>query len=78
MWHMPLESPFAACMEVMNECTIIFLTYGQLCFTDFVPEEDTRSVIGYVYMGVSIANILVHLIFLVLASSHKVKLMFRK
>ena len=78
MWHKPLESPFAVRMEVMNECTIIVLTYGHLCFTDFVPEEEIRSEIGWVYIGVTIANILVHLTFLLLTSCHKMKIVCKR
>ena len=38
----PLETSFANKMEVFNECTIIFLHYGLMCFTDFVPEPSIR------------------------------------
>jgi len=61
----PLESAFAVKMEVMNECTIVLMSYGQMCFTDFVPEPETRSLIGLYYIGVTVANVLVHLTFLV-------------
>ena len=43
LWFWPLESTFAVKMEVMNECTILLATYGHMCFTDFVPEPETRS-----------------------------------
>ena len=39
----PLESLLAQNMEILNELTAIVLTYGLLCFTDFVPSEETRS-----------------------------------
>ena len=74
----PLESRLAQSIELMNECTAIFLTYGLLCFTDFVPSKETRSDIGYYYIGVSSANILVHLVVLVMETVHRVKLVFRK
>ena len=38
----PLETSFATKMEVFNECTIIVLHYGLMCFTDYVPEPSTR------------------------------------
>ena len=38
----PMEIPFATKMEVFNECTIIVLTYGLLCFTDFVEDPGVR------------------------------------
>ena len=78
MWYKPMESPFANRMEVMNESTFLVLSYGQMCFTDFVPGPETRTDIGSVYMLVSLAHILVHLIFLLLATGHKLKLMCKK
>ena len=41
--YKPMNSPFSNRMEVMNECTIIMLLYGLMCFTDFVPSPETRS-----------------------------------
>jgi len=43
LWSRPLDSRFATWMGVMNEETALFLTYAQMCFTDFVPEPVTRS-----------------------------------
>jgi len=77
-WYRPLDSVFALRMEVMNETTLTFLYYGMLCFTDFVPEPETRSLLGFIYMGVSLVNILVHLTFLALASCNKIKLRCKK
>jgi hypothetical protein len=76
--YKPLESRLAQNIELMNECTAIFLTYGLLCFTDFVPSEKIRSDIGYYYIGVSSANIFVHLIVLVVETLHRVKLVCKK
>jgi len=39
----PLETFFAVRMAVMDECTVLFLSYAMMCFTDFVPEPETRS-----------------------------------
>jgi len=78
LFFKPLESPFAVRMEIMNECTILSLTYMLMCFSEFVPEAVTRSVIGYFYIGVTVANILIHLIFLVLASRQKLRLVCKK
>ena len=73
LWFWPLESAFAVKMEVMNECTIVLMSYGQMCFTDFVPEPETRSLIGFYYIGITLANVLVHLIFLALATCISLK-----
>ena len=61
----PLDSPFANRIEVMNECTILALSYHLLGFTDLVPDAVIRNKIGFSYMGVTLLNIGVHLIFLV-------------
>ena len=55
-------------MEVMNESTILLMTYGQMGFTDLVLEPETRSLVGVYYIIVNLGNVLVHLIFLVLAT----------
>jgi hypothetical protein len=63
---------------MMNECTAIALTYGLLCFTDFVPSEETRSEIGYYYILVTCTNILVHLIVLMIENVYRIKLVCKK
>ena len=57
----------------MNECTVLLFIYCMMCFTDFVPDPETRSYVGYFYMGFISANVLVHLIFLVLETFRKIK-----
>ena len=70
----PQESFFAERMAVMNECTVLLLSYGMMCFTEFVPEPETRrKLIGPFYIIVVLANILIHLIFLVLDFGSKSK-----
>ena len=62
MWYKPLDSLILNKMEVLNESVIIILLYGLMCFTDFVPEEDTRSKIGIVYIGINVLHNVIHLI----------------
>ena len=69
----PLDSPFANRIELMNECTIIVLTYGQMHFTDYMPEPETRNTIGYTYGGVVLINFSTHLIILIRDTCIKVK-----
>lgn len=73
-----MESPLANKMEVMNECTIIILLYGLMCFTDFVPSPETRSGIGLVYIGVTITFIGVHVIKLLLQTCFRLKLGWKR
>ena len=76
--YKPMESPLANIIEIMNECTMIILLYGLMCFTDFLPNPDTRSMIGLVYIGVFITNVLVHIIKLLLQTCYKMKLGCKK
>lgn len=62
--YKPLDSPFANRIEIMNECTILVLTYGQMHFTDYVPEPETREIFGYIYIVVVLANTTVHFVIL--------------
>ena len=52
--------------EIFNEVTILFLSYFALTFTDAEPDPNTRSIYGFVYMCLSLQNILVHLILLLI------------
>lgn len=74
----PLETPFANLMEVFNECTIVMLSYCLMCFTQWVPEVETRHRIGWVFVGVALTNILVHLTFLTYGSGHHICLFCKK
>ena len=78
VYYRPLESPFANRMEIMNECTVLLLLYCLVCFSDFVPSEETRYLIGYVYMAVNLINILIHLSLLLLGSCYKMKLVCKR
>jgi hypothetical protein len=78
LWFRPLESSFATKMEVMNEKTILLQMYMLMCFTDFVPEPETRNEIGIAYMGISVGNILIHLFFLVVSGGTKIKIVCRR
>jgi membrane associated rhomboid family serine protease len=72
LWNRPLKSKMATWVEVMNEETILMQIYLLLCFTDFVPREDTRVMIGFAYIGIFGLNILVHLVILVGSSCYEV------
>ena len=43
----PMETHFATKIELFNECTIVILNYGLMMFTDFVPDPETRFLIGW-------------------------------
>ena len=74
----PLESPFANQVEFMNELTILILTYGQLHFTDYMPEPESRRIVGVLYIAVILLNVGVHLIILISDTSIKGKFVLRR
>ena len=74
MWCMPLAPKRANHMEVMNDCTIMLLTYHLWCFTDIVGEPMTRHNLGYTFIAVSLSNIMVHMAFMIGETAHNVKL----
>ena len=41
-WYRPFATKFTNNIETFNEVTILVLTYFLFCFTDFVPESETR------------------------------------
>ena len=63
-WWRPLDSEFANRMEKMNEVTLLLLAYILFCFSDFVPDADMRANLGFWYIGTSLANIAIHLLFM--------------
>ena len=74
LWYMPLESKKANLVEVMNDCTVLLLTYHLWCFTDFVGEPETRHELGFVFIGTSLSNILVHLLLMLSQTVYHLKL----
>ena len=74
----PLESPFANRIELMNECTIVVLTYGLMHFSDFMLEPEDRNMAGYIYMAIVLTNIAVHLIILIRDTCIKAKFVCRR
>ena len=65
---MPLASRRANQLEIFNEITMLMLLYILLLFTQFVPSAAARYNCGYAYMFVNGANILTHLIIMVVLS----------
>ena len=49
-------------MEVFNEISLLLLLYQLLLFSDFVAAASTRYDIGYAYMGITGANLFIHLL----------------
>ena len=62
----------------MNECTIICLLYCLMCFTEFVPNPETRRIVGFMYIAANLINILIHTILLWVSSVKKLILVCKK
>ena len=74
----PLDSSFANKMETFNECTMLFINYHLLCFTDFAPSVERRRELGFSYIAVMLSNIGLHLTLISAASFVAFKLRLRK
>ena len=74
LWFMPLDSKGANYIEVLNEVTLLLLTYHLWCFTDFVGEPETRNYLGFAFIATTQSNILVHLILMIIETVHHLKL----
>ena len=64
----PLDSPFANRMELLNESTVLILSYLLWGFTDLEPRPEIRFKIGLIYVTVTVLNIAVHQIFLIIST----------
>jgi hypothetical protein len=69
----PFEDRKILKLEIMNEVTNIILLYHLMMFTDWVPEAETRYAIGWSFIFVISANILVHFSLLVYDTAKKVR-----
>ena len=74
----PFLSPFANQIELLNELTTLVLTYGHLHFTDYMPEPESRRIVGFLYIIVILLNFGVHLIILISDTCIKGKFVFRR
>jgi hypothetical protein len=49
--------------ELYNEFTTLVVNYHLMCFTDFVPDVNTRELLGMSLVYVTGGNLLVNLLF---------------
>ena len=42
----PFVDNFTSTQEILNEVTIMFVSYHCICFTDFVPDAETKVKVG--------------------------------
>ena len=64
----PLESRFSLRMEIMNELTLLLVTYHIFCFTEAVEDVNLRYSFGVTFISTLSFCIGVHMFFLVVGS----------
>jgi len=70
----PLEGRFNNNIQTFNECTIIFILYCLMHFTDFVNDPGTRNSFGSLYIVVLIIFTIVHFYFICMDTCRNFKL----
>ena len=64
--------------EMFNEIIVIFVSYTVMCFSDFVPDPETRFYIGYVSIGIVCIHLFISLGFMAAESYHLITLKIKK
>ena len=77
-WYRPFADNFLNHIEAFNEATMLALTYFLFCFTDFVPDAETRYKLGFAYIATSFVNLAVHMVIMLRGSFIKVRQSCRK
>ena len=77
-WYKPYSTNFLNDIETFNEVTILTLTYFLFCFTDFVPEPETRNKLSFYYIATSFFNMAVHLLVMLNSSFSSIRQSCRK
>ena len=76
--YRPYVSPLLFYLEIFNELTAIVLLNIIFGFTDLVPEVKIQYMIGWLFVGVIVINISVHLFFLVKTTAVDLKFNCKK
>jgi len=73
----PLKEPFLNRMEIFNELSLLACSYFMFAFTDFCS-ANTRFLMGWVFVGITVFNILVNWLALFYKAGRALRLMIRK
>ena len=57
-----MDSARANILTTFNEVTMMVLIYFMMVFTEFVEDGNTRYTIGFVYIGISQGNLVLHML----------------
>ena len=77
-WYRPYLDHAINNIETFNEITVIILAYFLFCFTDFVPEPETRNDLGQYYYSITFLNIALHMFIIFKTSFLATRLKIRK
>jgi hypothetical protein len=66
----PYDTPFLNNNVYFNEIIIVTTMYSFICFTDFVPDMETRSIIGYTACSTVCLHLGLNIFFMLSASLH--------
>ena len=61
-WARPLDSKWANNFETFNEVMTLFVLYILMCFSDYVPDPQTRNLVGFSFIALLGVFVGVHLV----------------
>ena len=73
-----METKKANITEVFNDYTLLVLTYFLWCFTDIVGEPEVRYMLGYIFIGVVLGNVAVHLLVMITQTLIDLRLKYKR
>lgn len=77
-WKQPLDSKSATQIETLNEVITLLVLYHILCFTAFVPEPETRRIMGFSYIGSLCVLAIVHIFIMLHGTIKELFLRFKR
>ena len=70
-------SSFDRKMDIFNEVKLIFVMYHMMLFTDFLPDPETQSQIGYSVAVIVVLGTLVNMTMLFITPIKRLKIFFK-
>lgn len=52
-------------MELFNEVMLVSIMYTMQCFSDFIPDPETKYYVGYVSCGLVVFHLLVNVVLMI-------------
>ena len=76
--YRPFNDKIFTTLETFNEVTTIFLLYHMFTFTDWLPLASTRYIMGWSFIIFTSANLLVHVLLLLIETVKNTRYSWRK